>query len=113
MQYYTTNNKNSRITLETAVISGLASDNGLYMPEIIKPLPTSFFENIENLSLQEIAFEVAKNFFGEDVENDELKAIVYDSLNFDIPLVKVEENIYSLELFHGPDRKSTRLNSSH
>ena len=102
MQYYTTNNKNSRITLETAVISGLASDNGLYMPEIIKPLPTSFFENIENLSLQEIAFEVAKNFFGEDVETDELKAIVYDSLNFDIPLVKVEENIYSLELFHGP-----------
>ena len=72
------------------------------MPEVIKPLPQSFFDHIENLSFQEIAYQVADAFFGEDVPADTLKQIVYDTLSFDAPAVKVKENIYSLELFHGP-----------
>ena len=72
------------------------------MPEVIKPLPKSFYDNIENLSFQEIAYQVADAFFGEDVPADVLKRIVYDTLSFDVPAVKVKENIYSLELFHGP-----------
>ena len=72
------------------------------MPEVIKPLPKSFYDNIENLSFQEIAYQVADAFFGEDVPADVLKRIVYDTLSFDVPVVKVKENIYSLELFHGP-----------
>ncbi len=72
------------------------------MPEVIKPLPSSFYDNIENLSFQEIAYQVADAFFGEDVPADVLKEIVYDTLSFDAPAVKVKENIYSLELFHGP-----------
>lgn len=72
------------------------------MPEQIKKLPKSFFDNIENLSFQEIAFEVAKAFFGEDVDEASLKQIVYDTLAFDTPVVKVDGNIYALELFHGP-----------
>lgn len=102
MKYYSTNHQAPVATLEKAVVKGLAEDRGLYMPEIIKPLPKDFFDNIENYSFQEIAYTVADAFFGEDVDADALKKIVYDTLAFDCPVVKVEENIYSLELFHGP-----------
>lgn len=102
MKYYSTNHQAPVATLEKAVVKGLAEDRGLYMPEIIKPLPKEFFENIEKYSFQEIAYTVADAFFGEDVDADALKKIVYDTLAFDCPVVKVEENIYSLELFHGP-----------
>ena len=102
MKYYSTNGKASLATLEKAVVKGLAEDKGLYMPERIKPLPKEFFEHIQDLSLQEIAYQVADCFFGEDVDAVNLRKIVYDTLSFDIPLVKVKENIYSLELFHGP-----------
>ncbi|MDD5861495.1 MAG: threonine synthase [Prevotella sp.] len=102
MKYYSTNKKAPLATLHEAVVKGLAPDRGLYIPEVIKPLPQSFFEHIEDMSFQEIAFEVAKSFFGEDVEENALKKIVYDTLSFDVPAVKVEDNIYALELFHGP-----------
>lgn len=102
MKYYSTNKQASEVTLEEAVVKGLAADKGLFMPFIIKPLPTSFFEEIDSLSFQEIAYRVADAFFGEDVPADTLKQIVNDTLNFDVPLVKVSEQIYSLELFHGP-----------
>ena len=72
------------------------------MPERIPALPAAFFDHIENLSFQEIAFQVADAFFGEDIEKETLKQIVYETLCFDTPVVRVKENIYSLELFHGP-----------
>ena len=102
MKYYSTNGKAAQATLEEAVVKGLASDKGLFMPEKIKPLPKEFFDNIEDRACQEIAYKVADAFFGEDVDADSLKKIVYDTLSFDVPAVKVEDNIYSLELFHGP-----------
>ena len=102
MQYYSTNGKAPLATLQKAVVKGLAEDKGLYMPQRIKPLPESFFDNIQNLSFQEIACQVAECFFGEDVEADALRKIVYDTLSFDVPAVKVTDNIFSLELFHGP-----------
>ena len=102
MRYYSTNGKAPLATLEKAVVKGLAEDKGLYMPERIKPLPQEFFDNIQDMSLQEIAYRVADCFFGEDVDAESLRKIVYDTLSFDIPLVKVEGPIYSLELFHGP-----------
>ena len=102
MKYYSTNRQSPEVSLHEAVVKGLAADRGLYMPENIKHLPESFFNNIQDMSFQEIAFEVAKAFFGEDVEETALKNIVYDTLSFDCPVVKVEENIWSLELFHGP-----------
>ena len=110
MNYYSTNGKAPLATLQKAVVKGLAEDKGLYMPQRIKPLPQSFFDNIQNLSFQEIAYQVADCFFGEDVEADALRKIVYDTLSFDVPLVKVSSPkeggqkgaIYSLELFHGP-----------
>ena len=102
MKYYSTNKEAPTATLEEAVVKGLAPDKGLYMPEYIHKLPTAFFDNIENMSFQEIAFEVAKAFFGDDVETSALKDIVYDTLSFDVPAINIEDNIYSLELFHGP-----------
>ena len=102
MKYYSTNKQAPIATLEKAVVKGLAEDRGLYMPEVIKKLPKEFFDNIEKYSFQEIAYTVADAFFGEDVEAEALKKIVYDTLAFDCPVVKVEDNIYSLELFHGP-----------
>ena len=102
MRYYSTNGKAPVADLSKAVIKGLAEDRGLYMPEHIKTLPKEFFDNMGSMSFQEIAYKVADAFFGEDVEADALRQIVYDTLSFDCPVVKVEENIYALELFHGP-----------
>lgn len=102
MKYYSTNKQAPIANLSKAVVKGLAEDRGLYMPERINKLPKKFFDNIEKLSFQEIAYHVADAFFGEDVEAEALKKIVYDTLAFDCPVVKVSGNIYSLELFHGP-----------
>lgn len=102
MIYYSTNGQAPDATLADAVVKGLASDKGLFMPEKIKPLPQEFFDNIQDMTFQEIAFEVANAFFGEDIERETLRKIVYDTLSFDAPAVKVDDNIYSLELFHGP-----------
>ena len=102
MKYYSTNGKAPIADLHKAVVKGLAEDRGLYMPESIKQLPKEFFDTIETKSFQEIAYTVADAFFGEDVDADALKQIVYDTLSFDCPVVKVKDKIYTLELFHGP-----------
>ena len=102
MIYYSTNKKAPVATLEKAVVKGLAEDRGLYMPERIKQLPQDFFDNIEKMTFQEIAYTVADAFFGEDVDAESLKKIVYDTLSFDCPVEKVTDDIYALELFHGP-----------
>lgn len=102
MKYYSTNHKTPDVTLELAVTQGLAADRGLFMPERINPMPESFFRNISSMSFQELSFEVAKRFFGEDIPERTLEKIVFNTLAFDTPLVEVSDHIYSLELFHGP-----------
>ncbi|MBQ3698629.1 MAG: threonine synthase [Prevotella sp.] len=102
MKYYSTNGQAPIADLEKAVVKGLAEDRGLYMPEEIYKLPKQFFDDIQAMKFQDIAYNVASNFFGDDVDGDALQDIVYDTLSFDCPVVKVEENIYALELFHGP-----------
>ncbi|ATL42834.1 threonine synthase [Elizabethkingia sp. HX WHF] len=101
MKYYSTRGKHS-VNIQEAVLNGLADDGGLYMPAYIPQLPASFFENIENKSLPEIGFEVAKLFLENSVPDKVLKEMIDEVLNFDIPVVPVHNNIYSLELFHGP-----------
>ncbi len=102
MKYYSTNHSTPDVTLEQAVVKGLASDRGLFMPHQIKRLPDDFFANIDKMSFHDIACRVAEAFFGEDIHAKELDEIVKDTLSFDCPIEKVEEGIYSLELFHGP-----------
>ena len=102
MQYYSTNHKAPKADLRKAVVKGLAEDRGLYMPEKIYKLPKAFFDDMPTLSFHDIAFNVAASFFGDDIDLDALQDLVYETLSFDCPIVKVEENIYALELFHGP-----------
>src|SRR5687767_11575378 len=102
MKFYSTNNKDHKVSLREAVIQGLAPDNGLYMPENIPALSDGFFEMLSTMSFPEIAFEVAKNLVGEEISNADLRKIVRHTINFDAPLVEVEENVFALELFHGP-----------
>lgn len=102
MKYYSTNKIVKNVSLEEAVIKGLAEDRGLFMPREIKKLPDYFFDTIQTLNFQEIACVVADAFFGEDIEADALKKIVYETLEFDAPLVEVKKHVYSLELYHGP-----------
>lgn len=102
MKYYSTNKQAPETSLAEAVIKGLADDKGLYMPKEIPVIPSVFYENIDKMSFQDMAYTVAYMLFGDDVHANMLKMIVNDTLSFDVPLVKVEDDIYSLELFHGP-----------
>lgn len=102
MKFYSTNNKNLTVDLRRAVTEGLAPDNGLYMPVTIPRLPDEFFRDIAGKSFREIGFEVSRNLLQGDLPDSELKKIVDHTIQFDAPLVEVEENIYALELFHGP-----------
>lgn len=102
MKYYSLNKKAPITTFENAVLKGLAPDKGLYFPEKITPLPQSFFDNIDNLSHSEIAFESIKQFVSPEIPRDELKRIIEETLSFDFPIKKLNDNISTLELFHGP-----------
>jgi threonine synthase len=102
MKYYSLNHSAPKVSFQEAVIQGLAPDKGLYFPEHLTPISASFFDKIETLSNEEIAFQVIKEFVGDEIPEINLRQIIKDTLCFDFPLVKVENNIYSLELFHGP-----------
>jgi len=102
MKYYNLKNKSKMVSLKEAVLTGIQGSDGLFMPEFIPQLDARFIENIHQHSLQEIAFEVAKLFLNEDVAEREIQSIVKDALNFEIPLVHLHDNVYTLELFHGP-----------
>lgn len=102
MKFYSLNNKSHKVSFQEAVVAGLAPDKGLYFPESITPLPDSFFANVENLSHEEIAFEAIRQFVGDEIPETELKRIIAETLCFDFPCVPVEDDVFSLELFHGP-----------
>lgn len=102
MNYYSLNHRSPKVTFAEATLKGQAPDKGLYFPETIPQLPKGFIDNIKTYSKEEIGFVVMKPFVGESIDNTDLQQIVNETVNFDFPLVKVAENIYSLELFHGP-----------
>ncbi len=102
MQFYSTNNPDLRVDLKEAVIRSLPADNGLYMPVSITPLPDTFWDKWQDLSFADLGYEVASHFFQGAIPEQDLKAIVHDAINFDAPLVELNESISILELFHGP-----------
>ena len=102
MKYYSLNHNAPKVSFQEAVIQGLAPDQGLYFPEHLTPISASFFAKIETFSNEEIAFQVIKEFVGDEIPEINLRQIITETLCFDFPLVKVDNNIYSLELFHGP-----------
>ncbi|MDB5152780.1 MAG: thrC [Mucilaginibacter sp.] len=102
MKYYSTNNTSSRVSFKEAVFNSMPQDKGLYMPVSIPRLDDKFLDNLDGYTLPEIAFHVAKNLLGDDIPEDDLKAIIKDAINFYAPVVELEESVYVLELFHGP-----------
>ncbi|NAS30403.1 threonine synthase [Flavobacteriaceae bacterium R38] len=102
MNYYSLNNKSPKASFKEALINGLAPDRGLYFPESIESLGQDFIKKIDQLSHQEIAFEAIKQFVGNEIPENSLKEIIEKTLSFNFPLEQIEDNIYSLELFHGP-----------
>ena len=101
MKYYSTKQQTPPVNLREAVLKGLPSDNGLFMPERIPILPEKFIENLENFSFQEIAFEVANAILGEDIPTTDLIKLVENAIDFPAPVVSLDENMHILELFHG------------
>lgn len=102
MNYYSLHHKSPKSTFKNAVVQGLAKDRGIYFPDNITPLSSDFIENISDYSNHEIAYEVIKQFVGNEIPTDKIKEIIANTVSFDFPLVKVDKNIASLELFHGP-----------
>ncbi|MBC7829288.1 MAG: threonine synthase [Chitinophagaceae bacterium] len=102
MNYYSTNNPTSKVDFKEATIRGQAPDRGLYFPEQVPVIGDAFFENIEEYSNEEIAFKVIKPYVGSVIQANDLMKLVTETINFPMPLVKVKEGIYALELFHGP-----------
>jgi threonine synthase len=102
MQYISTRDKNLKVSFEQAVKRGLAPNKGLFVPEHYITLPKSFWDNLYGMSLQEIGYQVGRQYVGDEIPDADFRALCEDVLSFDIPLVNVKDNIYSLELFHGP-----------
>ena len=102
MYYKSLKGKSKKVNFETAVKNGLAKDGGLYFPENVKPLDSNFIKNIGNYSNFEIGYKVIKQFIGDSINKNDLKEILSKTIDFNFPVVKLEKNIYSLELFHGP-----------
>lgn len=102
MQYYSTNNHSLKSDLKNAVISGLAADKGLFMPEAIPVLPSEFWDTLPHMSLGEIGFETLKHFFCPEIPEAEFRELTTDAFNFPVPVVPVSQRIAALELFHGP-----------
>ncbi|MBU2945250.1 threonine synthase [Zobellia uliginosa] len=102
MNFYSLNKKAPEVSFKDAVIKGIAPDKGLYFPEKIEPLPKRFFEQIEDLTNHEIAFNAIHQFVSKEIPNERLREIIAKVLDFDFPVVEIEENVSTLELFHGP-----------
>ena len=102
MNYFSLNHKAPIVNFEEATVNGIAPDKGLYFPESLIPLDKLMLETIEFMSNEQIAYEVIRQFVNESIPKKELRKIVEETLNFDFPLVKLDERTYSLELFHGP-----------
>lgn len=102
MNYYNINNPSKKVSLKEAVLKSVTQVSDLYMPEYIPQLPSSFFDKLNKMNLSEIAFDVSKAMLGSDIPEDALKHIVNEAFTFEIPLKQLSENLYVLELFHGP-----------
>jgi len=102
MYYYSTNHKSEKVGFREAVLQGMAGDKGLYFPECISVLPTGFFKELQSLSLPEIGFNFLKPYVGTDLSSGELQDLMTEALNFDIPLLELDDGLSTLELFHGP-----------
>lgn len=102
MNFYSTNSPSVEVPFKEAVFNSLPQDRGLYMPVNIPKLDADFIQNLDKYSLPEIAFNVAKTLLSDSIPEEDLKALIEDAINFEAPIIKLEDDVYVLELFHGP-----------
>ncbi|MCH2224020.1 MAG: threonine synthase, partial [Crocinitomicaceae bacterium] len=102
MKYISSRKNEERVSFQEAVLNGLSKNGGLYLPEVIPVLPTDFFQNIQELTNSEVAFQVLSHYVGDSLSDRELRLIIQDTLSFEIPIIPVEKDVFVLELFHGP-----------
>ncbi|MCF7805280.1 MAG: threonine synthase [Candidatus Marinimicrobia bacterium] len=102
MQLYSTENRHTAVSLRTAVLEGMPSDGGLYMPAAVPELSPDFFQQLGSLSFQDISYRIASEYFQDEIPDQALHSLVNDAVNFDAPVVHIHDNIHTLELFHGP-----------
>ena len=102
MLYYSTNNSELKAELKDAVFRGLAPDGGLFMPESFPTLSSGFFKRLPEMEFYQLAFEVSQALFGEDLDHKDLFELVTDAINFPTPVINIADNLFCLELFHGP-----------
>jgi threonine synthase len=102
MKYYSLNKVSGEVDFREATILGQAPDKGLYFPEVIPAHPFTSIESLQGLSPADIGFRVMKPYVDPSIPDADLRKIITETLSFDIPLVRINENIHSLELYHGP-----------
>jgi threonine synthase len=102
MKYYNINDPSEKVSLRQAVLKSITRTSDLYMPVYFPLLPSAFYAKLGKMSFCEIALEVSKAMFGSDIPKNTLENIVNKAFTFEIPLRKIRENLYVLELFHGP-----------
>jgi threonine synthase len=102
MLYYSLNKRSPEVDFKEATLRGQAPDKGLYFPEYIPSFPNDFIKDIVTYSKEEIALQVIQPYVGETIPPMQLSTIVEETIDFEFPLVKVDEDKYSLELYHGP-----------
>lgn len=102
MQFISTQKQAQPVSFLEAMTKGLAEDGGLYVPDEIPTLPLTFWQSLNDYSLQEIGFKLAQPFLRGEIRDEALQQIIQDALNFEVPLVPLKDNLYVLELFHGP-----------
>ena len=102
MKFYSTKDKSLTVDLKTAVLDGMPKDNGLYMPSTLPTISSKELNELSNRTFQELSLSIANKLFKDDLPSKVLEKIIYDSITFDAPLVNIHDNVYALELFHGP-----------
>ncbi len=102
MKFFSLNKQAPKVSFKEATIQGQAPDKGLYFPEFLPKFDKKWINDIANKSNEEIAFDVISPYASDDIPETELQKIVKETIDFSIPLVKINDHIFSLELFHGP-----------
>jgi threonine synthase len=102
MKFYSTKNRSDLWSFRDAVVQGLAPDGGLFMPEKINPFPAEYFKTVDQKSFADLSFDVARQLLGDALPDDVLRPIVERTVNFDVPVVNIEPNVFAMELYHGP-----------
>jgi threonine synthase len=102
LQFYSTNLKAENLSFHEALLQGQAPDKGLYMPVGIPQIPGEEIREFRNKEYWEIAYCVTRRFLAGEISDDELKAIVKDSYNYDVPLERVFDRKYVMRLDRGP-----------